>query len=118
MDITRVKQFSSKYDRKAVENFLIYVQSSGYRDSRSFGSQEAFENTVLNGNSLDKIKGHYNYFQSLCKKLDIFPDVWKFEKKDVFDILFVLTKHNIRLRNIVTNIFVRYYNIDIVSYLY
>ena len=118
MDITRVKQFSSKYDRKAVENFLIYVQSSGYRDSRSFGSQEAFENTVLNGNSLDKIKGHYNYFQSLCKKLDIFLDVWKFEKKDVFDILFVLTKHNIRLRNIVTNIFVRYYNIDIVSYLY
>lgn len=117
MDITQVKQFSSKYGRKAVENFLIYVQSSEYRNSRSFGSQEAFENAVLNGNSLDKIKGHYVHFQKICKYLDIFDDVWKFEKKDVFDILFVLTKNTIKLRNIVTNIFVRYYNIDIVNYL-
>lgn len=117
MGITQVKQFSSKYDRKAVENFLIYVQSSEYRNSRSFGSQEAFENAVLNGNSLDKIKGHYVHFQKICKYLDISDDVWKFEKKDVFDILFVLTKHTIKLRNIVTNIFVRYYNINIVNYL-
>lgn len=117
MDITQVKQFSSKYDRKAVEGFLIYVQSSEYRNSRSFGSQEAFENAVLNGNSLDKIRGNYVHFQKICEYLDIFDDVWKFEKKDVFDILFVLTKHTIKLRNIVTNIFVRYYNINIVNYL-
>ena len=117
MGITQVKQFSSKYSRKAVENFLMYVQSSEYRNSRSFGSQEAFENTVLDGNSLDKIKGHYSHFQRLCKYLDIYEDVWEFEKKDVFDILFVLVKNNIKLRNIVTNIFVRYYNVDIVNHL-
>ena len=118
MGITQVKQFSSKYDRKAVENFLMYVQSSEYRNSRSFGSQEAFENTVLDGNSLDKIKGHYSHFQRLCKYLDIYEDVWEFEKKDVFDVLFVLVKNNIKLRNIVTNIFVRYYNVDIVNHLH
>lgn len=119
MGITQVKQFSSKYNRKAVENFLMYVQSSEYRNSRSFGSQEAFENTVLDGNSLDKIKGHYSHFQRLCKYLDIFEDVWDFEKKDVFDILFILVKkNNIKLRNIVTNIFVRYYNVGIVNHLH
>lgn len=118
MSITQVKQFSSKYSRKAVESFLMYVQSSEYRNSRSFGSQEAFENTVLDGNSLDKIRGHYSHFQRLCKYLNIFEDVWEFEKKDVFDILFVLVKNNIKLRNIVTNIFVRYYNVGIVNHLH
>lgn len=119
MNITQVKQFSSKYSRKAVESFLMYVQSSEYRNSRSFGSQEAFENTVLDGNSLDKIKGHYSHFQRLCKYLDIYEDVWDFEKKDVFDILFILVKkNNIKLRNIVTNIFVRYYNVGIVNHLH
>ena len=118
MSITQVKQFSSEYDREAVEGFLTYVQSSEYRSSRSFGSQEAFENTVLGGNSLDKIKGHYSHFQRLCKCLDIFENVWEFEKKDVFDILFILVKNNIKLKNIVTNIFVRYYNVSIVNHLH
>lgn len=117
----KLKQYSDVFNKKVVSDYLYLVGTSGAYGSAisSCGSQAIFESTFLNGGSNDKIASHYRYFKDITNYIRCVNGC-DISKMDVFDLLFILSKgsRKIKLDSFINNVFIRHYNIQMLSHLY
>lgn len=117
----KLKQYSDVFNKKVVSDYLYLVGTSGAYSSaiNSCGSQALFESTFLNGGSSDKISSHYRYFKDITNYIRCVNGC-DIGKMDVFDLLFVLAQgsRKIKLDSFINNVFIRHYNIQLLSHLY
>ena len=111
-----LKQYSNLYSVDSIVAFLDLMSREGAYENamRLCGSQSVFEDTYLEGSSLEKIKTHYAYLKTLKKHMGL-SRVEDIAHIDVFDALFHMSNSNFRFVN---NMFVRHFNFSVVKDLY
>lgn len=118
----KVKQFSNVFNQYVVGKYLALMEEESYYGviTHNSDSQAEFEAVYLNGGSADKISAHYRYFKDFATYVYSSIAVDITDDMNVLDLLSLLSHGNrkFRLDSIISNIFIRYYAVDMINDLY